>query len=147
MLANMVKQFWSDVIWGELDYLLVDMPPGTGDVPLTVFQSLPVDGIYIISSPQDLVRMIVTKAVNMANMMNVPILGIIENYSYLECPDCGKKISVFGESHIDEIGASLGIDVVGKVPISPMFAEAADAGKFADVDNTFIAAAVEKMPR
>ena len=147
VLANMVKQFWSDVIWGELDYLLVDMPPGTGDVPLTVFQSLPVDGIYIISSPQDLVRMIVTKAVNMANMMNVPILGIIENYSYLECPDCGKKISVFGESHIDEIGASLGIDVVGKVPISPMFAEAADAGKFADVDNTFIAAAVEKMPR
>lgn len=147
VLANMVKQFWTDVIWGELDYLLVDMPPGTGDVPLTVFQSLPVDGIYIISSPQDLVRMIVTKAVNMANMMNVPILGLIENYSYLECPDCGKKIAVFGESHIDEIGASLGIDVVGKVPISQSFAQAADAGKFAEVDNTYVAAAVEKMPR
>ena len=147
VLANMVKQFWTDVIWGELDYLLVDMPPGTGDVPLTVFQSLPVDGIYIISSPQDLVRMIVTKAVNMANMMNVPILGLIENYSYLECPDCGKKIAVFGESHIDEIGASLGIDVVGKVPISQAFAQAADAGKFAEVDNTYVAAAIEKMPR
>ena len=147
VLANMVKQFWTDVIWGELDYLLVDMPPGTGDVPLTVFQSLPVDGIYIISSPQDLVRMIVTKAVNMANMMKVPILGLIENYSYLECPDCGKKIFVFGESHIDEIGASLGIDVVGKVPISQAFAQAADAGKFAEVDNTYVAAAIEKMPR
>ena len=147
VIAGAVKQFWQEVIWDDVDFLFVDMPPGTGDVPLTVFQSLPVDGIYIISSPQDLVRMIVTKAVNMANMMNVPILGIIENYSYLECPDCGKKLSVFGESHIDEIGASLGIDVVGKVPISPVFAEAADAGKFADIDNTFIAAAVEKMPR
>lgn len=147
VVAGAVKQFWTDVQWEDVDYLFVDMPPGTGDVPLTVFQSLPVDGIYIISSPQDLVRMIVTKAVNMANMMNVPILGIIENYSYLECPDCGKKISVFGESHIDEIGASLGIDVVGKVPISPAFAEASDAGKFADIDNTYIAAAVEKMPR
>lgn len=146
VLANMVKQFWTDVVWGELDYLLVDMPPGTGDVPLTVFQSLPVDGIYIVSSPQDLVRMIVTKAVRMAEKLNVPILGLIENYSYIACPDCGKKISVFGESHIDEIGRSLGIDVVGKVPIDPDFAAAADRGGFAGVDNTYVAGAVDKLP-
>ena len=107
VIANMVKQFWSDVIWGELDFLFVDMPPGTGDVPLTVFQSLPVEGIVIVSSPQDLVRMIVTKAFNMAKAMKIPVLGIVDNYSYLVCPDCGKKISVFGESHIDEIAASL----------------------------------------
>lgn len=147
VLANMVKQFWTDVVWGELDYLLVDMPPGTGDVPLTVFQSLPVDGIYIISSPQDLVRMIVTKAVKMAEMMHVPILGIIENYSYIACPDCGKRISVFGESHIDEIGASLGIPVVGKVPIDPVYASAADAGRFAEVNNEYVAEAIGVMPR
>lgn len=147
VLANMVKQFWTDVVWGELDYLLVDMPPGTGDVPLTVFQSLPVDGIYIVSSPQDLVRMIVTKAVRMAEKLNVPILGLIENYSYIACPDCGKKISVFGESHIDEIGEALGIDVVGKVPIDPDFATAADRGGFAEVDNTYVAGAIDKLPR
>ena len=103
ILANMVKQFWTDVIWGDIDYLFVDMPPGTGDVPLTVFQSLPVDGIVIVSSPQDLVKMIVKKAFNMAEMMNIPVLGIVENYSYVKCPDCGKEIKVFGESHIDEI--------------------------------------------
>lgn len=147
VLANMVKQFWTDVVWGELDYLLVDMPPGTGDVPLTVFQSLPVDGIFIVSSPQDLVRMIVTKAVRMAEKLRVPILGLIENYSYIACPDCGKKVSVFGESHIDEIGASLGIDVVGKVPIDPDFASAADKGSFADVDNGYVAGALDKLPK
>ena len=107
VIAGVVKQFWSDVIWGELDYLLVDMPPGTGDVPLTVFQSLPVDGIVIVSSPQELVQMIVKKAYNMAKTMNIPVLGIVENYSWLACPDCGKKISVFGESHIDEIAAGM----------------------------------------
>ena len=107
ILANMVKQFWTDVIWGDLDYLFVDMPPGTGDVPLTVFQSLPVDGIVIVSSPQDLVKMIVKKAFNMAEMMHIPVLGIVENYSYVKCPDCGKEIKVFGESHIDEIAACL----------------------------------------
>lgn len=147
VIAGAVEQFWTDVVWGELDYLFVDMPPGTGDVPLTVFQSLPVDGIYIVSSPQDLVRMIVTKAVRMAEKLNVPILGLIENYSYIACPDCGKKISVFGESHIDEIGEALGIDVVGKVPIDPNFAAAADRGGFAEVDNTYVAGAVEKLPK
>ena len=103
IIAGVVKQFWEEVIWGELDYLFVDMPPGTGDVPLTVFQSLPLDGVVIVTSPQDLVQMIVKKAYNMAVAMDIPVLGIVENYSYLECPDCGKKIHVFGESHIDEI--------------------------------------------
>ena len=139
VLANMVKQFWSDVIWGELDYLFVDMPPGTGDVPLTVFQSLPVDGVVIVSSPQDLVRMIVMKAYKMAQMMSVPVLGIVENYSYLVCPDCGKKLSIFGESHIDEIAAEIGVPVLGKMPIHPEFAELVDEGRFAEVDNTDIA--------
>ena len=141
MIAGMVKQFWSDVIWGELDYLLVDMPPGTGDVPLTVFQSLPVEGIVIVSSPQDLVRMIVKKAYNMAVTMNIPVLGIVENYSYLACPDCGKKISVFGESHIDEIAKELGTPVLGKMPIDPEFARMAD-GSFAQAVNQYIDDAV-----
>ena len=113
ILGNMVKQFWTDVIWGDVDYLFVDMPPGTGDVPLTVFQSLPVDGVVIVSSPQDLGRMIVMKAYKMAQMMSVPVLGIVENYSYLVCPDCGKKLSIFGERHIDEIAAEIGVPVLG----------------------------------
>ena len=141
VLAGMVKQFWSDVIWGELDYLLVDMPPGTGDVPLTVFQSLPVEGIVIVSSPQDLVRMIVKKAYNMAVTMNIPVLGIVENYSYLTCPDCGKKIFVFGESHIDEIAKELGTEVLGKMPIDPEFAAMA-YGSFAQAVNPYIDEAV-----
>ena len=132
VIANMVKQFWSDVIWGELDFLFVDMPPGTGDVPLTVFQSLPVEGIVIVSSPQDLVRMIVTKAFNMAKAMKIPVLGIVENYSYLACPDCGKHISVFGESHIDEVAAHYELPVLAKLPIDPKLAEAVDAGKIED---------------
>ncbi len=133
VIAGVVKQFWTDVIWGELDYLLVDMPPGTGDVPLTVFQSLPVEGILIVTSPQDLVSMIVNKAVNMAQMMNVPVLGLIENYSYLVCPDCGRQIEVFGKSHIEEESARTGLNVAGRVPIDPKIAEAADAGQFAGV--------------
>lgn len=145
ILANMVKQFWTDVVWGEIDYLFVDMPPGTGDVPLTVFQSLPVEGIVIVSSPQDLVRMIVMKAYKMAQMMNIKVLGVIENYSYVVCPDCGKKISIFGESHIDEIAAELQIDVLGKMPVNPAYAEAADKGKFDQVVNTYVDAAVEKL--
>ena len=144
VIAGMVKQFWSDVLWGEIDYLLVDMPPGTGDVPLTVFQSLPVDGIVIVSSPQDLVRMIVKKAYNMAKTMDIPVLGIVENYSYLKCPDCGKEISVFGESHIDEIAAELDTKVLGKMPIDPQFAMMAD-GSFASAENPYIRDAVEAV--
>ena len=144
-LANMVKQFWTDVIWGDLDYLFVDMPPGTGDVPLTVFQSLPVEGIVIVSSPQDLVKMIVRKAYKMAQMMKINVLGVVENYSYLVCPDCGKHISVFGESHIDEIVAELGTEVLGKMPINPLYAEAADKGAFHAVENEYLDKAVEKI--
>lgn len=146
ILANMVKQFWTDVIWGDLDYLFVDMPPGTGDVPLTVFQSLPVDGIVIVSSPQDLVKMIVKKAYNMAEMMNIPVLGIIENYSYVKCPDCGKEIKVFGESHIDEIAAELNVSVLGKMPIEASFAEYADKGEFDKVVNSYLEKADSHMP-
>ena len=138
IIANTAKQFWTDVVWGELDYLFVDMPPGTGDVPLTVFQSLPVDGIVIVSSPQDLVRMIVMKAYKMAQMMNIPVLGIVENYSYVECPDCGKKIYIFGESHIDEIAAELSLPVLGKMPVCPEYASAVDQGGFGRVDNDYL---------
>ena len=138
--ANGVKVMSINLLLpGEVDYLFVDMPPGTGDVPLTVFQSLPVDGVVIVSSPQDLVRMIVMKAYKMAQMMSVPVLGIVENYSYLVCPDCGKKLSIFGESHIDEIAAEIGVPVLGKMPIHPEFAELVDEGRFAEVDNTDIA--------
>ena len=146
ILANMVKQFWTDVIWGDLDYLFVDMPPGTGDVPLTVFQSLPLDGVVIVSSPQDLVSMIVKKAFHMAEMMNVPVLGLVENYSYLRCPDCGKAISVFGESHIDDISADLGIPVVGRIPIEPEIASKVDAGEFADVNVSYLESARAVLP-
>lgn len=129
ILAQTVQQFWQDVIWQDVDYMFVDMPPGTGDVPLTVFQSLPVDGILVLTSPQDLVGMIVGKAVKMAQMMNVPILGVIENYSYLACPDCGKRIQVFGESHVDEAAAQYGLPVLAKLPLDPALAAAVDAGK------------------
>lgn len=145
ILANMVKQFWSDVIWGDLDYLFVDMPPGTGDVPLTVFQSLPVEGIVIVSSPQDLVKMIVRKAYKMAQMMNIKVLGVVENYSYVLCPDCGKAIKIFGESHIDEIAAELEMEVLGNMPINPLYAEAADQGAFHTVNNEYVEKAVEKL--
>lgn len=129
MIASVVKQFWSDVYWGDVDYLFVDMPPGTGDVPLTVFQSLPVEGIVVVTSPQELVSMIVEKAVNMACQMNVPILGLVENLSYYECPDCGKAHSIFGESHIDEIAKTYGVKVLAKAPIDANIAAAVDAGK------------------
>lgn len=147
VLANMVKQFWTDVIWGELDYLFVDMPPGTGDVPLTAFQSLPVEGVVIVTSPQDLVKMIVKKAYNMAEMMKVTVLGIVENYSFVKCPDCGKEIKVFGESHIDEIAAELQVPVLGKMPIDVSYAATADSGKFADINNEYLTAAAEVMPK
>lgn len=142
IIANMVKQFWTDVIWGELDYLFVDMPPGTGDVPLTVFQSLPVEGVVIVSSPQDLVKMIVKKAYNMAQMMNIRVLGVVENYSYVVCPDCRKEWKIFGESHIEEVADELGMEVLGKMPINPLYAQAADAGAFHTVDNSYIEKAV-----
>lgn len=147
VLANMVKQFWTDVVWDKIDYLFVDMPPGTGDVPLTVFQSLPVDGIVIVSSPQDLVKMIVKKAYNMAEMMKIPVLGIVENYSYVKCPDCGKELKVFGESHIDEIAASLNVPVLGKMPIDPAYAAKVDEGVFDEIDNPYIEAADGVLPQ
>ena len=145
VLANMVKQFWTDVVWDKIDYLFVDMPPGTGDVPLTVFQSLPIDGIVIVSSPQDLVKMIVKKAYNMAEMMKIPVLGIVENYSYVKCPDCGKEIRIFGESHVDEVAKELSIPVFGKLPIEPELAKAADAGKFYETGNPYLAAGIEAL--
>lgn len=145
VISGVVTQFWTDVAWGELDYLFVDMPPGTGDVPLTVFQSLPVNGVVIVTSPQDLVQMIVKKAYNMAEQMNIPVLGIVENYSYLVCPDCGKKIHVFGESHIDEVAAELGIPVLGKMPIDAGLAEAVENENFSEVSNEYLAAAVNKI--
>lgn len=138
VIAGTVKQFWSEVVWGDIDYMFVDMPPGTGDVPLTVFQSLPVDGIIIVTSPQDLVSMIVGKAVRMAQMMNIPILGIVENMSYLECPDCGKKISVFGESKIDEVAKMYGTEVLGRIPIAPKIAESCDKGCVEDIDAIWL---------
>ena len=128
VIAGTVKQFWTDVIWGDIDYMFIDMPPGTGDVPLTVFQSIPVDGIIIVTSPQELVSMIVQKAVNMAQMMNIPIIGLVENMSYLVCPDCKKQIHLFGESHIEEVAAEYGLPVLAKLPIEPTLASACDKG-------------------
>lgn len=145
VIANAVTQFWTDVVWGELDYLFVDMPPGTGDVPLTVFQSLPVDGAVIVTSPQDLVKMIVKKAYGMARQMDIPVLGIVENYSYLRCPDCGREIPVFGQSHIDEAAAELGVPVIGRMPIDPELAEAVEKERFFEVGNEYLADAVNKL--
>ncbi|MDD3571276.1 MAG: Mrp/NBP35 family ATP-binding protein [Lachnospiraceae bacterium] len=147
VIAGVVQQFWSEVIWQDIDYLFVDMPPGTGDVPLTVFQSMPVDGIVIVTSPQELVSMIVGKAVKMAQKMNIPILGIVENMSYVECPDCGKKIMLYGESHIDEISKEYGIDVLGRLPIDPMVAKACDAGDIESIDCPFLADAYAKIEK
>ena len=134
ILGNAVKQFYSETVWGNLDYLFVDMPPGTGDVALTVFQSLPVDGIVIVSTPQDLVKMIVNKAFNMAKIMNVPVLGLVENMSYYQCPDCGKKHNIFGESQIDETAKELGVPVLAKLPIDPEVAKLVDEGRVEDVE-------------
>lgn len=128
VIAGAIRQFWSETSWGPLDYLLIDMPPGTGDVALTVFQSLPVDGIVIVTSPQDLVSMIVAKAVNMADKMQVPVLGVIENMSYATCPDCGRKLEIFGHSKLDSVAADYGVSVLGRLPIDPDLAAACDAG-------------------
>ena len=142
VIAGAVKQFWTDVIWEDVDYMFVDMPPGTGDVPLTVFQSLPVDGIVIVTSPQDLVSMIVAKAVKMANMMHIPVLGFVENYAYLECPDCGKRIEVFGKSHLDDVAASFGLPILARLPIDPAVAFAYDSGLMETVNTDKVAGVI-----
>ena len=147
VIAGAVKQFWTDVIWEDVDYLFVDMPPGTGDVPLTVFQSLPVNGIVIVTSPQDLVSMIVNKAVKMANMMHIPVLGFVENYSYLQCPDCGKKINVFGKSHLDEIAVENGLPILARLPIDPAVAEAYDHGQMETIPTDALAPAIEAIKK
>ena len=145
VIAGAVEQFWTDVIWGNLDYLFVDMPPGTGDVPLTVFQSLPVDGAIVVTAPQTLVGMIVTKAVRMAEMMDIPVLGLVENYSYFRCPDCGGAHPVFGESSIDALGAQLSLPVLARLPIDPALARAMDAGKVEDFAPNPLAAVAERL--
>ncbi|MCI9080078.1 MAG: Mrp/NBP35 family ATP-binding protein [Lachnospiraceae bacterium] len=134
VIAGTVKQFWQDVIWKDVDYMFVDMPPGTGDVALTVFQSIPVDGIVIVTSPQELVSMIVSKAVKMAQMMDVPVIGIIENMSYIECPCCGEHIEMFGKSHLDEVAGEYGIPVLGRIPMAPAIAAASDAGNVEELE-------------
>ena len=137
VIAGVIQQFWSEVVWGDVDYMFVDMPPGTGDVP--------VDGIIIVTTPQDLVTMIVKKAFNMAKMMNIPVLGLVENMSYVLCPDCGRQIKVFGESHIDEVAEELGVPVIGKMPIDASLAEAVENENFAEVSNDYLAEAVNKL--
>ena len=145
VIAGVVKQFWTDVIWKDTDYLFVDMPPGTGDVPLTVFQTIPVNGIVIVTSPQELVSMIVEKAVKMARLMNIPIIGIIENMSYLECPDCGKKIEVFGKSNIDKVAMEYGIPVLARIPICPDLASSCDKGVIELFEGDWLEAAVNQI--
>ena len=145
LISGAVKQFWTDVVWGDVDYMFIDMPPGTGDVALTVFQSIPVDGVVIVASPQELVGMIVEKAVNMAKLMDVPVLALVENMSYITCPDCGKEIRVFGESHIDEIAEKHGVDTVAKLPIDPALAAACDAGTIENFTGTWLDGVLAKV--
>ena len=145
IIAGMVKQFWTDVIWKDIDVMFIDMPPGTGDVPLTVFQSLPIDGAVVVTSPQELVGMVVQKAVNMAGMMNIPVLGVVENYSYFECPDCGKRHNLFGESHIDKVAQDNGIDTVCRIPINPKLAAACDAGLIELYEGDWLDALTKKI--
>ena len=148
VVAGAIRQFWEECAWGELDYLLVDMPPGTGDVALTVFQSLPVDGTVIVSSPQDLVQMVVAKAVNMASLMRVPVLGLVENMAYVECPHCGERVFPYGPSHLEETAAALDIDALGQLPIDPALAAACDAGTFErDLPEGLLDEAVETIVR
>jgi len=147
VIAGAVQQFYSDVYWHDTDLMLIDCPPGTGDVPLTVFQSIPVDGIVVVTSPQDLVSMIVSKAVKMAQMMNIPILGIVENMSYFECPDCGKKHQIFGDSHIDEIAEEYGIDTVAKIPMNVKLSAASDAGLLELFEGDWLDGLYEKISK
>ena len=143
VISGTVKQFWTDTIWKDIDYMFVDCPPGTGDVPLTVFQSIPLDGIVIVSTPQDLVSMIVTKAANMAKMMNIPVLGLVENMSYAICPDCGKHINVFGDSHIEEVADNFGYDLLGRIPMDPKLAALVDRGMIELMENDYMDTAVK----
>ena len=145
VIAGVVTQFWTDVVWGDVDYMFVDMPPGTGDVPLTVFQSLPVDGIVVVTSPQDLVSMIVTKAVHMAQMMSIPVLGLIENYSYYQCPDCGAKHAIFGESHLEQEAMQLGLPLLAQLPIDPELAAAIDVGKAESLPVNYLEGVAEQL--
>ena len=145
VIAGTVKQFWTDVIWGDLDYLFVDMPPGTGDVPLTVFQSLPLDGIIIVTSPQELVSMIVSKAVGMAQMMDIPVLGLVENMSYVQCPDCGKKLYIFGEGKTEEAAKEYHIPLLAKMPIDPALAKLTDDGCIEQFEGHWLDGVVEKI--
>ena len=145
IIAGVVTQFWQEVVWGDVDYMFVDMPPGTGDVPLTVFQSLPVDGVIVITSPQDLVSMIVTKAVNMAKMMSVPVLGLVENYSYYQCPDCGAKHAIFGESHLEQEAMQLGLPLLARLPIDPELAAAIDVGKAESLPVNYLEGVAEQL--
>lgn len=147
VIAGTVKQFWTDVLWGDVDYMFVDMPPGTGDVPLTVFQSLPVDGIIVVTSPQELVSMIVGKAVKMAEMMNIPVLGLVENMSYFKCPDCGREYPVFGESRLEEVAAEYGVDVLGRLPIDPKLAAACDKGMIELFEGDWLDGAADKVEK
>ena len=147
VISGVIQQFWKDVAWGDVDYMFVDMPPGTGDVSLTVFQNLPVDGIIIVTSPQDLVTMIVKKAFNMAKLMDIPVLGLVENMSYVVCPDCGKEIKVFGESKIDEIAAEMGVPVLAKIPIDPKTASLVDKGAIELADDKYVASAVDFLSK
>ena len=145
VVAGVVKQFWTDVLWGEIDYMFVDMPPGTGDVPLTVFQSLPIDGIIVVTSPQDLVSMIVHKAVNMAAIMNVPVVGLVENYSYFQCPDCGKQHTIFGESKLEQVAENMGIPVLARLPIDPALAAACDNGTIEEYPVNYLTEVAEQL--
>ena len=145
VIAGVVKQFWTDTIWHDIDYMFIDCPPGTGDVPLTVFQTIPIDGIVIVSSPQELVSMIVAKAANMAEMMNVPVYGLVENMSYVKCPDCGKEIKVFGESHIDEVAEKFGYDLLARIPMDPKLTALVDKGWIEMMDNDYLGTAAEVL--
>jgi len=147
VIAGAVKQFWTDVIWNDIDWMFVDMPPGTGDVPLTVFQSLPLDGILIVTTPQDLVSMIVKKAVNMANMMNVPVIGLIENMSYVECPDCGKKIEVFGHSRAEEVAKDYGVPLLARIPMDPKLTALCDKGIIELMENEYLSGVAEALEK
>ena len=147
VIAGAVKQFWTDVLWQDVDYMFVDMPPGTGDVPLTVFQSLPLDGIIVVTTPQELVSMIVEKAVNMASLMNIPVLGMIENMSYVKCPDCGKEIPVFGESHAAELAGKLGVDLLARVPIDSRLAPLCDRGVIELMENDYLDEAADAIEK